>query len=721
MADDNDLGDYFKAAAVLAVAIAASSAVNSALQGKQKNATQAYPQDQPIMPVTNFVGDDSKTAGGRAFRDVHSNNYATIQAISEGRLDRFSALYMADDKVTLNINDSVVGVTNGGTTITDGRYQDDDGKIRVKIQTRLGLPTETAYSDIVAAFPGVWDSTCRGDNTGSICVQRFATDTKFQNTIFPAGPVDASVVARGVCYDWRKDSTAGGVGSQRRTDDTTWGWCANPIVWLVHKEWTAWGRDWVTQILPLLADLTTEANYCDTPFALKAGGTQPIYTVAFNYPDDEDYTTTRQRILDAMDGFYCEDGFGRLVLKAGRYEAPDLTFTGDDILESHWEGGELSSDAVDLINISFMSPANDYKVVQCDPWIINEGGTLPTDLNLDGVYRMPQARYLAKRKAARLMPNYRGWIKVGRKGRQALKKRYIRVQNPRRPSMGDVVCEIIGIEYEPSDRSFTINLISADVNIDTWNPATEEGDAVDAVPGVDPGILDAPTIDTITPFYDGINIRLRVVGDYPDRDDITPVTSWRVAGGVWDDRTNDDYVDNGGGSLTTESSVVTPDASLEVRIAYLTSKGALSDWSATETVNSSVVPPTWAAPGALWDMETTATSNRFWIGDTEFATYAAAVAASKASLTRSGSKLAANTSGVYSSFATNVIAMTNKGASLEPSSTNMTGNSDTLSNAAYTATGTAKTAGQTTPFGADGALLTNSGTSVHSLAIPSLT
>lgn len=677
MADDNDFGDYLKAAAVLAVAVAASAAVNSALAGKQKNAVQSYPLNQPIMPVNNFVGDYSKSPGGYVFRQKVSNNFATIQAISEGRLDSIAAYYLSDDKVTINGGGSVDGVTNGGTTITDGRYQDDDGKIRVKIQTRLGLPTETAYSDFTAAFPSIWDSTCRGDNTGSIAVQRFAADAKFQSQIFPAGAVDASVVARGVFYDWRDET-------QDRLDDTTWKWCANPVVNLVHKEWMKWGRDWTTQILPLLDDLTIEADYCDTPFAKKAGGTEPIYAVAFNYPDDEDFTVTRQRILDSMDGFYCEDGYGRLILKAGRYEEPDLTFGGDDIFASHWEGGELSSDAVDLINISFVSPENDYKVVQCDPWIINEGGILSSDMTVDGVYQLPQARYLAKRKSARLMPNFRGWIRVGRKGRQALKRRYIRVQNPRRPSMNDVACEITGIEYDPTAREFTINLISADPNIDSWNPATEEGDPVDAVPGVDPGLLDAPVIDTVTPFYDGANVRLSIIGDYPLRSDLTPVSSWRVPGGIWNDTTNTDFVDNGGGSFTTNTGVVISASSLETRIAYITGGGSLSPWSTTYTVNSSVVPTI--------DLSAYGAATYKAYDGTTYPTYAAMVAASKATFSRASVSSALTQAGYPPvQFISGAPSETNRGLLIDRSRTNLLLNSATLATQSITVTAQAYT------------------------------
>lgn len=589
---DNVL-DYVKAAAVVAVAVAGAQAVNSLMAGKQKNQSQAFTLNQPVMPVINFVGDYSKSAGGYVFREAKDGQLCRILAMSGDRLDSFDEFWLADDKITLDGGGAASSVTNGGVTVTDGRYLDGDP--RVIFETRLGLPTETAYSYVTGLFPTLWDSTCRGDGQGSMFVRFNAPKPKFQAGIFPSGQVDAAASARGVCYDWRQDTTAGGSGTQRRNTPSTWSWSANPIVWLVHKEWTRWGRDWETQILPVLANLTTQANICDEAIPLNGGGTEPRYRVAFNYSDDEDFATTRQRILDSMDGFYAEDGFGRLILKAGKYEAPTTTFTGADIISSQWSAGQLSSSVVDQINITFINPLDDYKSAECDPWLIGEGRRA-VPLSVDGVTWWRQARRLAKRKAARLMPAYSGSLKVGRRGRYGLGQRYILVQNPYRPSMGDVVCEVTGVEYDPKDRTFTYSLISADVNIDAWNPATEEGAPVGATTGFDAGGLAQPTITSATAVYNDLTTaRIVIVAAGPSRTDIVWTYAYQVDGDTgWTEVTDTTAT---GGTPTFTTGTVPVNKNIKVRVEYQTGSSSPSDWSATSTVSTSTAaiapaPPT---------------------------------------------------------------------------------------------------------------------------------
>jgi hypothetical protein len=582
--------------------IVAVQVLTNALSGQKHPKTQAqeYPLNQSVVPALNFVGGYSKTGGAYVFREARGDLFATIQAISYDRLDSFESFWLAGDKVTIDGSGVVTSVSNGGTAITDGRYTDSPAKCY--ILTRLGAATETAYSEVTSAFSDLWDSSCRGDGIGSMCVLRYAGNTKYQPKIWPNGAPEATCSARGVCYDWRYDSTAGGSGSQRRDDDTTWQWSANPIVWLVHKEWTAWGRDWDEEIAPVLSDLTDEADCCDEGVSKYGGGTEPRYRVAFNYFDDEDIATTRTRILDAMDGYYTDDGLGRLVVKAGRYDDPTFTVTDDDIrsLDNDagysWRRGVANADAVDLINITFVSPENDYKDAQCDPWII-QTGRRAFDLKLEGVTSWRQARRLAKRKAAKLMPTYTGWVRVGWMGRDGLGERFIRIQNPRQDSMADVVCEVTGVEFDPETLTFVYSVISAVSNIDDWNPATEEGTAVGTVAGSGYEALSTPTIDDATAvFNDPTTCTISIDASGPSRSDITWSGRWQVTGdATWSEFTDTSVT---GGSVTITTGIVPVNASIDVEVSYRAGSTP-SDWSTATTVSTSAAAVAPAAPTSL--------------------------------------------------------------------------------------------------------------------------
>jgi hypothetical protein len=606
MADDSSFWDSVADVGKAALAVAAAYALQDAVQGigggKSKTSSQ-IPSEDTVMAAIKFAGDFSRTAGAVTFRQAQSNAYVTVQAASLGRLDGIAAYYLNDDKVTLDVNGAVIAVTNGGTTITSGRYLDSPDK-RVIFHTRMGLPTETAYSEVVTRFPSIYGSTYRGDGIGSFCVERFAPAAKFVDKIFPSGPPEASIATRGVCYDWRKDDTVtGGSGDQRRDDPTTWEASDNPLVWDVFREWHDWGMDWDTEITPSLDLLTDGANFNEGLIDLNAGGTEKRYRCAFNYPDDENQDATRQRFKDAMDAFWMVNGLGHLIVKPGQYEEPTFVITADDICAPDgdvgysWSRGTANANAVDLVNVTFMSPDNDYLDMQCDPWIISDQGNRATSLNLGvdgpGVFTFTQARRLAKRKAARLMPTYRGWVRVGLMGRRGLGERYIRIQNPRLNSMSDVVCEVTNVEFDPDTLTFVFTVISADTNIDAWNPATEEGAPVNVIAGVNPEALSAPTITSATAVYTqfsdnttGVSIVFEADSG-TNRSDLTWYPSWKLSTGTV---YNDLAAQAGNGDGTANLTIPGPlpvNATINIRVEAITNTGSPSGWSAAQNVSTS--------------------------------------------------------------------------------------------------------------------------------------
>ena len=188
---------------------------------------------------------------------------------------------------------------------------------------------------------------------------------------------------------------------------------------------------------------------------------------------------------------------------------------------------------------------------------------------------------------SRLASLRRGQIVSGLYGLNAFGHRYIRIQNAELVSMADVVVEVMGVEFDPMSATVMIDVILADTGIDAWNPATEEGATVSGSDRPAPEPLAAPTIDTVTPFYEdngtGSGIRLTIDGDGPARDDLTWFARWRVDGTTsWVEA---QFTDAAAGSpvlLTT--GFVPADATLEVQIAYQTGGGTLSPWSATYEV-----------------------------------------------------------------------------------------------------------------------------------------
>lgn len=536
---------------------------------------------QPRPPRMVFMGLPSRGGGAYMLRETNGSTLAVVLALSDGRLASISSIYLNDDLVTL----SGTGWVQQGA---DGRYGTGD---LVQIKTRLGVATETHYSELTAKFGTYWPTTARGDGIGSLMMLATHRSKESFPKHFPNGEPMPSVVAQGVCYDWRQDSTAGGSGAQRRNDETTWQASGNPVVWLVHHEWHRCGRSWDRCIQPVLTALTSEANYCDESVA-KIGGTETRYAFGGNYTADTEPQARREAMLAACDGWLSTNGQGHLVIKVGRYVAPTFTLTGEHIEGYEWRAGTPAEEHINKLIVSYVDATKDYTETECDPWIDEADVTATSEersaqLQLTWVQSHAQARRLAKRKMARLLAARRGRIITGLYGLNALGHRYITVQNAELTSMADVVVEVMGAEFDPMSGQVVLDVILADTNIDAWNPATEEGNAVSSATRPPPEALSTPTISSVTAFYEatggGAGVRLKVIGTGPDRDDLIWFVRWRVQTATsWVEGQFADADATSGVEIDT--GFVPSDKTIEVQIAYQTGGGTLSAWSATTTV-----------------------------------------------------------------------------------------------------------------------------------------
>jgi hypothetical protein len=599
-----------------------------------------------------------------------------VIAIHDGRLDSISAIYLNDDLVTL----SGFGWVQEGA---DGRYGTGD---LVQIKTRLGIPTETHYSEMTSKFSATWPTTCRGDGVASLMMLATHRSRESFPKHFPNGEPIPSIVGQAVCYDWRADSTAGGSGSQRRNDQSTWGPSGNPIVWLVHHEWHRLGRSWDRCIAPVLADLTAEANYCDASVA-KVGGTEARYQFGGNCPTNLEPQSRRDAMLASCDGWMSTNAKGYLVIKAGRYVAPTLTITGDHITAYDWSSLEAEESRVNKLVVSYLDASRDYTETEADPWFdttdIAAGGfERPENLQLLWVQSRSQARRLAKRKMSRLASLRRGQIVTGLYGLNAFGHRYIRIQNAELASMADVVVEVMGVEFDPMSATVVIDVILADINIDAWNPATEEGSAVSGSDRPAPEALAAPGITAATAFFEatgsGTGVRLNVVGTGPDRGDLTWYVRWRVQGATaW---VEGQFADSDGTSgVELETGFVPADETLEVQIAYETGGGTLSAWGPTTpaTVDTSTPPGATVSLNFLTSQFLNGVASANSIGALE-----------GWSFTRAGSAYGTASAGGLTSFATDTARVTDQGLLIEAAATNVSDESQTIDAAGWVATGT---------------------------------
>lgn len=394
-------------------------------------------------------------------------------------------------------------------------------------------------------------------------------------------------------FDWR-DPT------QSIDDPDSWKWSENVALHTAHYYLVRWNKDWDTHFAPTLSYWTAFADDCDEAMPLKAGGTEPRYRAALAHKHTDAHKVTIGNLLACCDGFVAPRADGALVPWSGRFVEPDPAdlIGPDEIVSFGWDDGVVDEDQINEIAISYLSADHDYSVVDATAWrdegAISAAGEVKSTPLENSVPSHAQGRRLAKRLLAKTMAPYRGSINTNSKGRKIRGKRFIPLHIE---EAGAVFysgpAEITRLTRNLNTGGVTFDWISADPNVDAWNPATEEGDPAPVGEKPAPVALVAPVIDNAVPTLaedsgDG-TAGVRIVLDItaPDRDDLTWFVHWRVQGAaVWGPDAEFSDVD-AGAAVQIITDFVSVNALIEIEVAYVVGDGRVSPWSLTETVNTS--------------------------------------------------------------------------------------------------------------------------------------
>ncbi|MFT4056296.1 MAG: hypothetical protein QM681_17465 [Novosphingobium sp.] len=521
-------------------------------------------------------------------------------AFHEGKVYRILRHYLRDVQVTL---------IGGWVQKKDGEFGDGD---TIRIGTRLGLATETAFSELIARLPTVWTANHRGDGVVTGCMISKPVKAKNFNDVYPAGGPDANVLSlvmdAQLVFDWR-DPT------QDPYDPDTWKWSDNAALCTAHYYMNRAYKDWDTHFLPTLDYWTAAADDCDSPVALKAGGTEKRYRVALSHKHTDAHKVTIGNLLACWDGFVAPRADGALVPWSGRYVDPDpADLIGvDEIVSYSWDYGVVDEDQFNEIAVSYLSAEHDYTTVDATAWqdldAISAAGEVKSTALENSVPSHGQARRLAKRLMAKTMAQHRGSITTNAKGRKIRGKRFIPLHIE---EAGTVffsgTAEIVRLRRNLQTGGVTFDWIAANPNVDAWNAATEEGEPAPVGNRVAPAPLETPTITTAVAELDatGTGARIRITVEGFDRDDITWYARWRsTTDASWNEQEYSD-IDPGPAALLV-TSVVPVDIAVDVAVAYSTGDGRVSAWSAASTVSTSTAS---LAPGPVTEEAATGSAGQ---------------------------------------------------------------------------------------------------------------
>ena len=220
-----------------------------------------------------------------------------------------------------------------------------DGHDNCWVSFSNGDWNQSADSDMVAQSSGRWTGADRGRGVAYVKIK-----ARNNNTAFPGGINDLFqflfVVDGASLYDRRQDTSVGGSGTQRFDDQSTWTLSANAAVVTenllrgIRVEDTSapvgsrsmdyfCGLRLTDAVLPF-PDNVAAMNHCDEAVSLKAGGTEPRYTVGGVVTCDQTFETILSDFLATMGGKLMT-GVGRFVILPGVTQTSVRTFQDSDL------------------------------------------------------------------------------------------------------------------------------------------------------------------------------------------------------------------------------------------------------------------------------------------------------------------------------------------------------------------------------------------------------
>jgi hypothetical protein len=524
--------------------------------------------------------------------EAKDGTFYGVLFLHDGLIDAWTHYYLGDQEVTIDGSNLV-------EPLDDGSFEHE----AVSLYSTLGLPTETANAEIVAALPEIWTADHRGDGIATLAIICRSVDAEdFQATYHGQLPKATAAGRARACFDPRDLA-------QDPDDETSWVYSDNAALALLTYLITDEEQDYVSQILPEIGSWIAAADVCDEAQALDAGGFEPRYRICARYevPTDEPADNTA-KFLKAFDGWMGETGAGALKVYAGKYQAPTVTIPKANITEYEIHRFRPDEDVTNIIVPTFTDPGQKFTPVEAEAWrfeadIDRRGKERPTSINWEWVPSAGQVRRLAKREMDRRNAPAWGRVTTDLYGFMAYGERYLTLELPF-DSLTSIVVEVQEMKTDLQGASLSIDWIMVDpATIDAWDPATEEGDGTGGggviIPPPDPTTIGAPagmaltsTRVTATSFNIAVTLDTPPADTGSLRDHLGLLVAYRVTGaGTWQTK-GFAPLDLSGATVSVTIDGVTGPASYDVKASWQGPAGTLLGYNTPQTIALSGSTPT---------------------------------------------------------------------------------------------------------------------------------
>lgn len=511
----------------LAIGLGISYLASSLFRPKQPKPEDVQQQVRQPTPSRIRHYGRVKTSGAWIFAETQSGGFFKVLALGQGPFDAIEEYWLDDQLVPLQPD---------GTPTPPSKWREGTtGNALLRIQSRLGAPIETAYSELTSKFPQ-WTAAHRGDGIASLLACQYAVGDEYYLSLFPNGVnTNYRVVAR---TSKIKNPITGVVA---------WNDNAAAVIrdYMTHRDGMRLPESLVSTPLAQ-AGWVASYNRAAEAIPIAAGGTEPRYRLWGSYSLDERPADVLGRMLGCSDGRLVPTPDGGLTLDIGAWSEPTVILTADAItgFSDVGRGRDVMTTA-NTIRATFLDPNQDYQASDADPWAdeadVSERGEEARDVQFNMAPSHSQARRLMKLEWFRANPNWVGTFNTNLMGLAAFGERLIRIQYP---LFGiNSVFEVLDFKFILGEggilQGATIQVQSMPQSAYQWDtsqegtaPVSDETTSDDDLP-----VPDAPDVTIISgpaaelSFPPTGNILL----NYMVRWRKTVDTEWRVAGPLEND------------------------------------------------------------------------------------------------------------------------------------------------------------------------------------------
>lgn len=442
----------------------------------------------------------------------HPNLYRHMLHL-KGPIDRILTPYVNDREVVMDSSNRVFSPPWSDFN-TDGTISQN----YLTLQSKIGDGTETAYPELVSAFPDVWttDHRARGIFQSLVTVISPGVASSKYLKLFGASqyPKVSYVVQASLLYNPLLDDTrTGGAGTHRIDDESTWEWSDNGIVgalyvFMQYPEFVETLIDWELQIEQIQA--------ADVLVTTKTG-TEKRSRISGVWPSEAKRGDVLKQVMDSVGCEMVATSAGKFYFKLiDDNPTSQVTIPEQDIYELTWQSGPKALERPNKCEVKYYSPERDYEMAEIVMTGI-EWATIDDEVDRWGEKILsielpfcPSASQ-AQRIARRIFEWSRadaGTVITNMAGMAAWGCNYGTID-----IVGDnEVCKITSPRCNDKDGEVDIAFLSLPALSD-WNPSTDEADAPEPYAvQEDDTALDTPSapISAFSVTYGGGNKELRV-------------------------------------------------------------------------------------------------------------------------------------------------------------------------------------------------------------------